>query len=146
MTQIFARVRPERMNRRPWLLVAALLIASSRANAQLLPVPPLPGPVGGVVRDLGTVLPDSLVQRIDRAARGLARERLQRLEEIARLHPDAIELDRDGNPVRAREIVVEDPDEALLARADAAGFALLERQTIEGLEIGYARFRLPSDI
>lgn len=135
------------MNRRPWLLVAALLIASSRANAQLLPVPSLPGPVGGVVRDLGTSLPQNpLVQQIDRAARGLARERLQRLEGIARLNPDVVELDRDGNPVRAREIVVEDPDEALLARAGAAGFALLERQTIEGLEIGYARFRLPSDI
>ncbi|WBY08182.1 S8 family serine peptidase [Sphingomonas sp. 7/4-4] len=133
------------MNRRPWLLVAALLIAPSRANAQLLPVPSLPGPVGGVVRDLGASLPQNpLVQQIDRAARGLVRERLQRLEEIARLHPDAIELDRDGNPVRAHEIVVEDPDEALLARADAAGFALLERETIEDLEIGYARFRVPT--
>lgn len=133
------------MNRRPWLLVAALLIAPSQASAQLLPVPSLPGPVGGVVRDLGASLPQNpLVQQIDRAARGLARERLLRLEEIARLHPDAIELDRDGNPVRAQEIVVEDPDEALLARADAAGFALLERETIEDLEIGYARFRVPS--
>jgi minor extracellular protease Epr len=133
------------MNRRIWLLVAALLIAPSRANAQFLPVPSLPGPVGDVVRDLGASLPQNpLVQQIDRAARGLARERLQRLEEIAQLHPDAIELDRDGNPVRAREIVVEDPDEALLARADAAGFTLLERETIEGLEIGYARFRAPA--
>lgn len=132
------------MNRRPWLLVAVLLIAPLQANAQLLPVPSLPGPVGGVVRDLGASLPQNpLVQQIDRAARGLARERLQRLEEVARLHPDAIELDRDGNPVRAQEIVVEDPDGALVARADAAGFALLERETIEDLEIGYARFRVP---
>ena len=145
MTQIFARVRLERMNRPPWLLVAALLIAPVRASAQLLPVPSLPGPVGGIVRDLGApVLHDPLVQQIDRAARGLARDRLDRLEGVARLHPDAIELDRDGNPVRAREIVVEDPDEALLARAGVAGFALLERQTIEGLEIGYARFRVPA--
>ncbi|MDT8759628.1 S8 family serine peptidase [Sphingomonas psychrotolerans] len=133
------------MNRRPWLLVAALSIAPSQASAQLVQVPSLPGPVGGVVRDLGASLPrDSLVQQIDGIARGLARERLQRLEAIARLHPDAIELDRDGNPVRAREIVVEDPDGALLTRASAAGFALLEHVTIEGLEIGYARFRVPA--
>ena len=133
------------MNRRPWLLVAALSIAPSQASAQLVQVPSLPGPVGGVVRDLGASLPrDSLVQQIDGIARGLARERLQRLEAIARLHPDAIELDRDGNPVRAREVVVEDPDGALLTRASAAGFALLEQVTIEGLEIGYARFRAPA--
>jgi subtilisin family serine protease len=135
------------MNRRPWLLVAALLIAPSRANAQLLPVPSLPAPVGGLVRELGTELPQNpLLQQIDRAARGLAQDRLQRLEGISRLHPDAIELDRDGNPIRAREIVVEDPDGALIARAGAAGFALLEREVIEGLEIGYARFRVPKGV
>lgn len=135
------------MNRPPWLLVAVLSIAPSQASAQTLQVPSLPGSVGGVVRDLGASLPsDPLIQQIDRAARGLASERLRRLEEIARLHPDAIELDRDGNPVRAREIVVGDPDGALLSRASAAGFALIEQGTIEGLEIGYARLRVPGGV
>jgi minor extracellular protease Epr len=135
------------MNRRLWLLAAALLIAPSSVRAQILPIPSLPGPVGGVVRDIGaSVLQDPLVHQIDRAARTLARERLERLENLVRSHPGAIELDREANPVRAREIVVEDPDEALLARAGAAGFTLLERQMIGDLGIGYARLAVPAGI
>lgn len=133
------------MNRRRWMLVAALLAVPYRADAQIVQVPSLP-PVGGLVRDLGNaVTQDPLVRQIERTAGTLARDRLDRLQEIARQHPNAIELDREGNPVRAREVVVEDPDEALLARARDAGFSLLERQTIDDLGIGYARFRVPAD-
>lgn len=133
------------MNRSAWMLVAALLATPSAAEAQIVGVPSLPPPVGGLVRDLGgAIAKDRLVQQVERTARTLARDRLDRLREVARRHPDAIELDSDGNPVRAREVLVEDPDEALLARAQAAGFSVLERQTVEGLGIGYARFRTPA--
>ncbi len=143
MTQIFARASAELMSYRLPALFAALLVAPTGAGAQILPPPLLP-PVGGIVRDLGSAVTQSpLVRRAERAARTLARDRLYRLELTARRHPDLIEIDRDGNPVRAREILVEDPDEALLTQADAAGFSLLERQTIDDLGIGYARFRVP---
>ncbi|MGK6356633.1 S8 family serine peptidase [Sphingomonas sp. DT-207] len=135
------------MNRRSWMLVVALLMAPSAAGAQIVRVPSLPPPVGGLVRDLGSsVTQNPLVQQLERTARTLARDRLDRLQNIARLHPDAVELDSDGNPVRAGEILVEDPDAALLARAQAAGFTLIEQQMIEDLAIGYARLRVPTGV
>jgi minor extracellular protease Epr len=131
------------MNRHSWMLVAALL-APTAAGAQILRVPTLPTPAGDLMRGLDeSIAQDGLLQQVERTARTLGRERLDRLRNIARLHPDVIELDSDGNPVRAREIVVEDPDDAFLAQARAAGFSLLERQTIDDLDIGYARFRVP---
>lgn len=143
MTQIIARANGQAMDRHRWTLFAALLVAPTGAGAQILSAPSLPPPVGGLVRDLGSaVTQNPLVQQVERAARTLARDRLDRLKKIARQHPDAIEVDRDGNPVRAREILVEDPDETLLARAATAGFSLLELETIDELGIGYARFRV----
>lgn len=104
------------MNRRRWLLFAVLLATPTGGGTQILTGPSLPPPVGGIVRDLGTAIPqEPLARQVDRQVRTLARTRLARLAQVAQQHPDAIEVGRDGNPVRAREILVEDPDEVLLA-------------------------------
>jgi hypothetical protein len=144
MTRIFADAKPQAMNRRRLTLFAALLLPTTEAAAQILPTPSLPPPLGGLVRDLGGVVTDgALMHQLERDARTLARERLERLRNLGRRHPDHIDLDRDGNPVRAREILVEDPNEELVKRATALGFPLLETQNIGDLGISYARFGTP---
>lgn len=116
-------------------------------SAQLLPGVPigqqLPGlpSVGGVVRGVDQTLDN--VSALPRAVTRLAQDRLARIDALLRAHPDAIALDDRGDPARAREVVVTDPDAALIDRASEAGFALIEQATIDGVDIGYARFHTP---
>lgn len=120
-----------------WIALAALL-ATPVAMAQVVPLPSLPG---GLPR---VSLPEvPLVDRVAQSVAGLAQDRIERLRDLVRRNPDRIELDRQGNAVRAGEVVMNDPDDAAIAAAGRAGFRLIERSTIEGLEIGYARFAAP---
>ncbi|MBR0552506.1 S8 family serine peptidase [Sphingomonadaceae bacterium LXI357] len=118
------------------------------AAAQLVPSLPLPGGVGDTV---GRIVPEvrrdvsglTDLREVRRTARRLVRDRVDRLAALAQAHPDAIALDRHGNPVRAGEVVVDDPDDAIVDAARQAGFALIERARIAGVDIGFARFRVP---
>lgn len=127
---------------RRFAFLLALLVPVA-AVAQLLPpvgTPRLPrvgDVVGGVTRDL------SDVGDVPRAAIGLARDRLERLAALVRDNRTQIARDERGDPARAGEVLVDDPDDALIADATARGFALIERSTIEGTDIGYARFASP---
>lgn len=112
--------------------LAALLVAGTAA-AQI--VPRLP-PVGVTLGELA--------RTVDRAAAALPSPQAVRLDRIAallRAYPGRIALDPAGFPARAREVIVSDPDAALLGAADAGGFRLIERG--ETLGIGYARLRTP---
>lgn len=129
-----------------WTALAALTAFPATVQAQILPLPSVPQTLGTVGRQLDEVLPDpDLLPQAQRIARTLTRDRLDRLREIARRNPDAIALDRDGNPVRAREIVVVDPDADMIDRARGQGFVLIEQSQVEGLDVGFARFETPRD-
>lgn len=120
-----------------WIALAALLVAPV-AMAQVVPLPSLPG---GLPR---VGLPEvPLVGRVAQDVQALAQDRLDRLRDLVRRNPERIELDRQGNAVRAGEVVMSDPDDAAIAAAERAGFRLIERSSIEGLDIGYARFAAP---
>lgn len=105
----------------------------------------VPAPVGGVLNGVR----QSLDPLADTARDGLnqvtdmTRARLDRLTALVRANPGTIERDANGDPARAGELIVDDPDAALIAAAAAQGFALIEQDRIEGLDIGYARFSIP---
>lgn len=130
------------------LLVAPVMVAAivpAMVSAQLMPgsplqqglpsLPPVEGLVRGVTDDVAA-LPRAVVQ--------LATDRLARIDGLIRDYPAEIARDEHGDPSRAGEIIVEDADEALIAAADKSRFVLIERSTIGGLDIGYARFRTPT--
>lgn len=60
--------------------------------------------------------------------------RRERLRLFVREHRAVLEMDDAGNPVRRGEILAIDPAPDLVTRAQAAGFVLLERETLEGLD------------
>ncbi len=114
------------------------------AAAQLLPPIGAPGlpRVGdvttGVTRQLGNLAD------VPRAAVALVRDRLDRITTLVRNNRDTIVLDDKGDPARAGEVLVDDPDDQLVADATARGFTLIERGTIQGTSIGFARFASPA--
>ena len=123
------------------LVALGLLACAAGAQAQLtLPTPvQLPalddmlGPVRGGIA-AATELPRQAVRRLDAVRR-------TRIAELVRANPDRIALDPDGFAARAGEIVVDDADDALIAKAAAAGYAVIERGDILG--IGFARLATP---
>lgn len=115
----------------------ALIVTASAATSQL--VPGLPR-VGDLLRPVPGVI-DALP---DRLARTLETARIDRIARLVRDHPDSIALDPDGFPARAREVIANDPDDALVAAATAAGFRVIERGDVLG--IGFARFATPDGV
>lgn len=128
--------------------LAALLAAPPLcgvAAAQLLP--PLPGPMGGVVREvdrLGTGLGDRAVGAVAGATR-LADERLDRLRDVVRAAPQLLEMTVLGPAVRG-EIVAADPSPEALAAANDAGFETMRVEQIEGLGIRIVMLRAPGGL
>ncbi len=128
------------MSRLSTLAAAAALAVAAPGSAQLMPQLPLP-PVGGVVERVGGALPQVGERLGD--ARALVQAQAARARDLVRRHPDRIALDRDGNPVRAAELILIDADQAIVDAAVARGFTLIERTELDGLGVGYARFRVP---
>jgi hypothetical protein len=127
--------------------VALALALPTAASAQLLPqvpqLPQLPGRVGEAVGDLRGALPiDDAVAE----TRQLVRQSVERARDLARRFPDRIELDRDDNPVRAGEVTLADPDPALLALVQRAGFSVIANERYDDLGIGFARLRAPAGL
>lgn len=123
------------------IATGGLLLLAPVAGAQLLPQLPSVPPVGGVMdRVTGTV---GDLERGLGDARSLARQQIERTRELVRRHPDRIALDPEGNAVRAGELVMLEPDRAVIDAAAARGFRLIERVELDGLGIGYARFATP---
>lgn len=127
-----------------YLIVMGLGAAAVPVAAQLLPqLPAIPGRLGEALSPVGSLL-DEVERMPGRAASRLAAVRAERIARLVRAHPDAIALDPDGFPSRAHEIVVADPDDALIARARSQGFRLIERE--DALGIGFARLEAPADL
>lgn len=116
------------------------LLLASAAVAQLLPSVPV---VDGVLRPVGGML-DRTVDTATRTARDLADARLSRIAALVRANPGWVALDPQGFPARAGEVVLGDPDAALVTAAVAKGFVLIERE--ETLGVNYARLAVPKGL
>jgi hypothetical protein len=124
------------------LALPLLLAAAPAAHAQLvpgLPATPLPLPglrVGGV-----DGVADEVLATPGRIAQTLEDTRRATIARLVRQNPDRVELDPEGFPARAGEVVVDSPSEALLAAAQAKGYAVIERDDVLG--IVFARLSVP---
>lgn len=127
--------------RRQWHSIGLVpLLAAMPAHAQLVPaLPPLPTTLTPE-RVLGR-LEDTLETTTDGVAQRLEAIRRSAAAQLVRAHPDRIALDPDGFPARAGEVVVDDPDDALAARLQAKGYAVLAREAVLGVR--YARLAVP---
>ncbi|WP_247712935.1 S8 family serine peptidase [Qipengyuania intermedia] len=126
------------------LSVALGLIAAPLAAQVALPRVQLPqvGPVlGEALDDL-----DETRAALRRTADRLARERLRAIDRLVRRNPDAIELDAEGAPARRGELLVMDVSTEALGPAFGAGFTLLSREEIEGLDMSVARLGVPAGL
>jgi hypothetical protein len=74
---------------------------------------------------------------------GLASVRIDRIEQFVHDHRSSVERDDTGQPARAHEVLLLDPDADALHRAADAGFALLEQGDAGGLGLGFARLQTP---
>lgn len=133
---------------RTYLATLALLTLSGAAAAQLLP--PLGQGLGPVTDNIGRIgdrLGDTLSQTADHAVGAidrLARIRLDRLDNLVRRNPQALEFDAHGDPAVKGELLALDPTPATLDTAAAQGFTIVERGDLAGLGIPAARLRAPS--
>jgi hypothetical protein len=119
----------------------AIGAASAAPAFAQLGVPSLGGTVGNVLGTVDRTL-DPLEQTANSLVTGatqLAERRISRLAALVRRNPDAIELDVSGEPARKGELLLIEPNDADLASAQRAGFALLGREALGELGITVAR-------
>ena len=122
------------------LMLGLASLLASAAAAQLLPAVPS---LEGALRPVGGAL-DGAVETAVRGARDLAEARLSRIAALVRANPGRVALDPDGFPARAGEVILGDPDAALVTAAETKGFAVIERE--EALGVGYARLSVPKGL
>lgn len=133
-----------------YLMLAALLTLSGAGAAQLLP--PIGRGLGEVTQGvdrlgdtIGGTLTDSTAAVSGLAGR-LARTRLDRLRDLVRRNPQALEFDARGDPAVKGELIALDAPAPALAAATAAGFAIVEQGEIEGLGIRSTTLRAPAGL
>jgi hypothetical protein len=111
----------------------------ARVAAQVaLPQVQLPGGGGPLPS-----LPEVDIGRVVEMGDSLTQLRVDRITALVRGNRDSIELDDRGEPAVRGVLVAIGVDAAAIARAGKAGFALIDRERIEGLDLDVARFRLP---
>lgn len=121
-----------------WMMAAIPAVAAAQLGLPQLPPVDLGRTVGGVI---DTARLDALP--VAQVARDLASARLDRLTRFARANRQAVELDENRNPAVRGVLIATGIDATSIARAEAKGFRLIEREEIEGLDLSYARFAVP---
>ncbi len=129
---------------RLWTIVLAMLCllfggTEARVAAQIA-LPPVQLP--DAARTLPS-LPDVDAGRLAGIGDRLLDVRLDRITALVRGNRDSIELDERGEPAVRGVLVASGVDAAMIARAGEAGFALIDRERIDGLDLDIARFRVP---
>ncbi len=134
------------------LALAATLSLAGPLSAQLalpgaagLQLPPVGGVLGDVTDRVGRTL-DEVETVTTRQAAALLRARERALTRLLRNNRDSIALDRQGNLARRGELLVQDVNEAGLLALVGAGFAVIETEQIEGLDIAVTRLALPAGL
>ncbi len=130
----------------PTILAVLALVATIAAPASAqLQLPRVPD-VGGVIGNATGTLDDTLAkteQLAAREAQRLLRVRDLTLARLLRRHSDVIERDVGGDLARRGELLAMDATPAQSARLKQAGFRLLGRELIDGLDIEVARLGVP---
>lgn len=131
----------------PTLLAAALLASPLAAQLALPPVQvPDPGRVvGGVTGTVGQAL-EGVDATVREQAQRLLRLREQTLVRLLRQNRDSIERDARGDLARRGELLVEGAEPAQLAALEQAGFEVLSREEIEGLDLAVTRLAVPGHL
>lgn len=99
--------------------------------------------VGGVLQGVDRTLPRVADLSVVSTARDLVRARTERLRDLVGRNPRALALDPDGNPAVRGELLLTGATPNALAAAEAAGFRALERGTIDGTDVRFARLAAP---
>lgn len=127
------------------LLITLLLVPAAAAQIAL------PGPGGslmpGRLPGLGLAPPQQTLPSLTRSLN----ERMHRLEEARKLgvldllhrYPRLIEADPSGNAIVRDEVLALAPSEAALARAESAGFSVVQVRPLTGLGIRLVILRTP---
>lgn len=130
----------------PAFLASVLLLCGPAAAQVALPGLQVPN-VGDAV-DQATSPVNQALEEIDRnvvrIARKLERQRLARIADLVRAHPDSIALDSAGRPARKGELLVMGADSATLASVNESGFRILGNERINGLDLNVTRLAVPA--
>lgn len=127
-------------------ILASLMLLGVVAGplAAQLQVPGLPVPqprLGGALDDL-TERVTGTVKDTTREARRLLRMRGVAIDRLIARNPDLIERDAAGEPARRGELLATGADTAL-APLEQAGFRVIAREAIEGLDVAVIRLAVP---
>ncbi|HWU04396.1 MAG TPA: S8 family serine peptidase [Novosphingobium sp.] len=146
----------------PLLMILAAVGLAGAARGQVL-LPQLGGAMdqararaGALVDDVQSAADPSrlgeMAGSIEERLRALADARLDRLGAFVRAHRSQVEMDDTGQPARAREVLLLDAGTGAgtgaqaLAKAQAAGYAVIEQGRIDGLDVPYARLTTPAGL
>lgn len=125
------------------LICAGLALIAAPLAAQLaLPRVKVPQ-VGSIVNEtLGTL--EQTHADVAHLVDKLARDRLRDVDRLVRHNPDLIERDAMGAPARRGELLVMDVTTGDLLRPVEAGFRILSREEVEGLDLSLVRLGVPT--
>ncbi|MFG6489961.1 S8 family serine peptidase [Roseateles sp. BYS78W] len=129
---------------KPVLALSIAAAISLPAQAQLrLPPLQLPGVsrLGGVVDRVVQPLPELLSSTVK-----LVDQRVTATRDLLRRHPDLIEADPAGEPIRRAELVLVSPSDAALAAAAALGLVKLRDESWPELELREVVLRVPAGL
>jgi len=129
---------------KPVLALSVAAAFSLPAQAQLrLPPLQLPGVshLGGVVDRVVQPLPELLSSTVK-----LVDQRVTATRELLRRHPDLIEADPAGEPIRRAELALVSPSDAALAAAAALGLVTLRDENWPELELREVVLRVPAGL
>lgn len=137
--------------RKKSFITLGLLICASPIFAQLggvdgqLPVPPIGKDIGEISERLGGAFAN-----IDKTSRNSAQQLLKAREKtlnrLLRRNRDIIERDVNGDLARRGEILAQNINDEELEKLKQAGFAIIAKEDIAGLDFSITRLSLPIGI
>ncbi|MBI1402249.1 MAG: S8 family serine peptidase [Porphyrobacter sp.] len=126
-------------------LVASPLSAQLQLPGVPVPAPGLPGTLGDLTRQVDAAV-DGVDLAATREAQRLLRLRARAIDRLLDRNPAAIERDAAGDLARRGELLVTGAADADLAPLEAAGFRILSREEIAGLDFTVFRLGVPTGV
>lgn len=126
------------------LTIAAAAAASAQAQLRLPQLPGvsrLPGVVDRTLDRVVQPLPDLLSSTTP-----LVDLRAVQLRDLLRRHPDVVEADPRGEPIRRRELLLVSPGDAALAAAASLGLVKLREEAWPELDLRHVVLRVPAGL
>lgn len=129
-------------------IIPALFLAllSGAAMAQLLPSGALPRIEIPGNLELPVDLPDTGPLSLKQLGRALEQARVGRLARFVRQNREAVDFDENRYPAVRGELVATGVRDDAIAVAQAQGFRVLSRDSIDGLDVSYVRFATPDEM